>query len=259
MYKRGGFTIIEIMIFIGITGLMIALLLTNSGSSLDMQRYRDTILSLQTFLQDQYSETISVRNNITGTFSCSISNTNSLTITTGDKMKGQSDCLLVGKYLKTSDNTGTTIDAYAVLAQKKACIDCKSDLDALKNDYLVADDSTNATNLKTTHKLLWGANMLKPDDKSANLQFSMAILKSPTSGNVYTLISPTSVSNIQSLLTLSNSINSDNSIKQDLVICVDKRNLNVRKNMGIRILANSIGPTGVSYLGDGDNSTGGCT
>jgi len=258
MYKRVGFTIIEIMIFLAITGMMIALFLVNSGSLLDSQRYRDTILSLQTFLQDQYSETLNIRNSISGNFTCSINNTNLLTITnTGSSTKGQSDCLLVGKYIRTTDTNGTSIDSYPVVAVKQSCIDCKSDLQAFKENYLISQDASNSANLKTTHQLLWGAFMLKPD-KTARLQFSMVILKSPTSGNIFTLISPLTIKTTKQLVDLYDALDNSNSTKNDLVICVDKRNLNLTKNMGIRILANSFNSSGVKYLGDGDNSVGGC-
>ena len=73
---RQGFTIIEVILFLAITGALLAGLLAGSVSSIKRQRYNDSVNDFVEFLRRTYSEVVNVENERTGTIgdsrSCSI-------------------------------------------------------------------------------------------------------------------------------------------------------------------------------------------
>lgn len=57
--SRQGFTVIEVMLVLGITGLMLAGILAGTYSSIATQRYNDSVRSFSEFLRTLYAEVIS--------------------------------------------------------------------------------------------------------------------------------------------------------------------------------------------------------
>jgi len=90
---RDGFTIIETMLFLGITGLLIVGILAGTGNSISIQRYRDSVTSLQSMLQMQYSNVENVSNNSVAAKSCGAKTS----------PRGQSDCVILGRFISTTD------------------------------------------------------------------------------------------------------------------------------------------------------------
>jgi len=248
--NKKAFTIIEVMIFLAFTGFMLALVFANSSDTIRRQQYRDSVLSVQEFFQNQYSETINTRNTIPNGFDCVLNNS-ILSITSGGSTnRGQSNCIIIGKYITTGDSLdGTKIYSYPILAIKSSA-SSKLDLEALKNDYKIDYDNTNKTGLAETYTVTWNSSMR--NKLGASLQFSAAILHSPTSANIFTLVSSITTSSLNDLLA---NFNSD---KTDLIICLDKSGTNFSKMMGVKVLANASNQTGVVYIGDGD-TTGACS
>lgn len=234
------------MLFVAISGLLIAVILANSTVFINQQQYRDSILSVQDFLQTQYSKTININNSISNSFSCSF-NGSTLTISTGSgsNSKGQSDCLLLGRYITTGISTdGTRLDAYPVVGYKYQS-SSRLDLDALKNDYYINFDNSNAINTSEPFNLTWGTYMQQKN--GTKLIFSLLIIHSPNSASIYTLAS------IGSTKTISELLNDSSATSNDLIICINKPSVATRL-MGVKVLSNSSNPTGVVYLGDADTS-----
>lgn len=94
---REGFTIIEVILFLAITGLMVAGMLVGVTFALRQQQYRDTVQSFANFLKDQYSRVINVENNRTAAAVCPIPGA------TNDGARGQSRCVIVGRYIRSTD------------------------------------------------------------------------------------------------------------------------------------------------------------
>ena len=94
-----GFTIVEVVLFLAVTGLLTIGVLVGSSAAIAQQRYRDSVNSLKGFIQEQYSQTVNVMDGDVNNPACSVSG-NSLILDSGTlQPRGTSDCLLLGRYL----------------------------------------------------------------------------------------------------------------------------------------------------------------
>lgn len=110
--QRDGFTIIEVILFLAITGLMVAGLLAGVTIALRQQQYRDAVQSFAHFLKDQYSRVINVENDRGSTAVCPIPGARN------DGARGQSECVIVGRYISSSD--GRRYTAHPLYALRAA-------------------------------------------------------------------------------------------------------------------------------------------
>lgn len=182
-----GFTIIETMLFLAVTGLLVLGVLIGTGTALNNQRYRDAVESFKNLLQEQYADLSSVQNGRGNDWSC---NSTALPAQGGDTIRGQSDCLMVGKYMRIQ---GNDITIYPVLAYKTGSATPGSLTD------VVALDTQYAYNVSTAEiddtAMEWGTQIAWPKSgtgaHSPNYPRSLGILfiRSPESGSVYTFSS----------------------------------------------------------------------
>jgi type II secretory pathway pseudopilin PulG len=231
--KINGFTIVETMLFLAITGLLIMGVLVGTSTSINVQRYRDSVTSLQSYLQLQYSNVANVSNDTT-TNTCN---------SPDSTPRGQSGCVILGKYITISPD-GTTINTQDVLGSDISdTTDVSNDLTALADSNI----STNSVDVET-YTLEWGASVHYPGSGSAATLY-MLILRSPTSGVIRTFVSKTPpqnnlLSNILSDTTLSQSASAQ--------LCVDSNGLLTGTTMAVKIDGNSTSASGVEIMGDGN-------
>jgi type II secretory pathway pseudopilin PulG len=194
-----GFTILETMLFLAITGLLIAAMLFGVGTSINTQRYRDSVTSLKSFLQSQYSDIENVQNDRGDNWKC---NSAAQTSQTGTLQgRGQSDCVIVGKYIAI---VGGTTTVASVNAYQSSSSGSGSDIAILKSNYKLELSTVN----QQTDALAWGtviawaktssgsgSDNSGVDKKNPTTPRSIAILiiRSPTSGAIYTFTSDTVV------------------------------------------------------------------
>src|SRR5665811_997144 len=95
--NQAGFTIIETMLFLGITALLIMGLLVGIGTSINIQRYRDSVSSLQSVLQQQFSEVSNVSNDSLSNACYGDNSTNN--------PRGQSNCVILGRLITTTTDS----------------------------------------------------------------------------------------------------------------------------------------------------------
>ncbi|MFZ1250364.1 MAG: hypothetical protein WAR37_02865 [Candidatus Microsaccharimonas sp.] len=186
--RRSGFTIVETVLFLAISGALIIALIAGAGVTLSDQRYRDATQSFKALLQQQYSELGSVQNTRTNTWSC---NSDALVTSGGDEeYRGQSECMLIGKYLRIQ---GKDITIYPVLAYE---IDTTTipptDIEGLRTKYALNASTTEIEKdeLDWQTEIAWAAsgadyNAGGPTPRSLGILF----IRSPDSGQVYTFTS----------------------------------------------------------------------
>lgn len=242
-----GFTIIEVVLFLAITSLMIVGVIVSSGSSVNQQRYKDTVYSLESNLQGQYSETLNTRNTISTNLTCG---SDASVTFDGSSKRGQTDCVLLGRYVTVSGD-GKNIEVYPVVGYQNSVPLDSSDL-AVFQSYAMKTLATHSE----TYALEWGATMQSAGPPVATASFTLLILRSPASGVIRTFVSQSNNASITNAAL----VNSD-SLARNLLICIDSGDMLSGKNrMGVKVNAGASTSNGVETVGDAISvADGGCS
>ncbi len=242
-YQKG-FTIIETMLFLGITGLLVMGILVGTGAAINIQRYRDSVSSLKSVLQQQYTNVSNVSNSRTSSWVCD-NNGQVIESDSGGIPRGQSDCVILGKFITTIDNQNLVVrDVVGSTSEKTVP---SNDLEALqKYNLRVSSVDFSGEN----YRLDWGSTLAVPES-GANATFSILILKSPASGAVRTFIDPSSVVADNSV----GNLVSATALGSSLRVCVDSQGMFGGGQAAIFIVPGATGPSGVETLGE---ATSGC-
>lgn len=179
-----GFTIVEAMLFLAITGLLTIGILVGSGVAIGQQRYRDSVNSLKSFIQDQYSDVTNVVNSRNNQWRC---DTNGNIIEAGGadaQARGTSNCVLLGRYLTVDDTgrvlTGANVVGYRAPGAEQAT----SDIAELQSNFTLQVSPLD----QETQEVRWGSRIVQPESTDP-MPFSMLIVRSPLSGSIVTFAS----------------------------------------------------------------------
>lgn len=164
MKYSSGFTIIEVVLFLAVSGVMVTALLIGAGTAVQRQQYRDAVQSFASYLRGQYSQVINVEND-RETGRCPIATADS----GSDTARGQSDCVIVGRYVETTggaSSVGDTFASYPVYA------------------YSESNQGSWVYRLgaPSNHQLSWRA---KTKLAGGDSNFSMVMYRNPDSGGLY--------------------------------------------------------------------------
>lgn len=196
--KRHGFTLVEISLFLAITGLLFAGVIVGVQNSMFQQRYNDSVQSFAEFLRSIYSQTSNVQNS---------------------NGKGRSNRAIYGrlvvfgetKKLNGDTNDNGTIFAYDVVGDADGAFsgDIESVIKRVDLNVVVESDSTldYAGNVDE-YMPRWSARI----QTTSNQPFYGAILvvRHPSSGTIHTLVK-TSSSNSDGIYKINNSVNTSGS------------------------------------------------
>jgi len=229
-----GFTIIEVMLFLGVTGLLVVGVLVGSGVAIGQQRYRDSVNSLKSYLQQQYSEVANVINGRPGTWACDTAGGVSDSVAGGGQPRGTSDCVVLGRYV-TIDDTGTKLTASNVTGYRTpGAANANSDLAELTTNYKLGVSPID----QDISEVNWGAQVVKPKTTSP-MPFSILIVRSPLSGSILTFSREGIPANVSNLLTAANM-----SANRDLCVNADAGTF-VGKRMEVQIAAYAANQSGI--------------
>lgn len=222
---RAGFTIIETMLFLAISSLLIVGVIMATGGTLGAQRYHDSITSLQSVLQRQFSDINNIDHS-SSTWTCTIVGSDPVVSNSGsNSASGKSDCVILGKYITTSNGKTLVIKDVVGVAIYGSY---SNDIVALTNSRIAVSQMGIET-----YDIEWGATLKKTDGSIVN--FSALMLRSPASGIIRTFINPTAVvadSNVRTLVAatyLQNSLKA--CIRYDGSIGSDKTALFITANV----------------------------
>ena len=244
-----GFTIIETMLFLAISGLLILMIIGGTSASLNASRYRDSVETFKSMLQEQYAALTNIQNARDNSWSC---NSAAQSVQSGSGTDiGQSECLLLGKYLRIA---GKDVRIYNVLGLQQPGTPA-NDIASFKSGHAlnVSTTETNTRSLEWGSEIAWanagGVDQVIPRTPR---NLSILFLRSPLSGKIYTFTSNTVPAdpNVITHTTLANMIAAGNTIPGQAarVVCVESGNPLVATNMAVRIGAYAAGPTAIEVL-----------
>lgn len=200
-----GFTLVEAMLFLAITGLLTVGILVGSGVAISQQRYRDSVNSLKSFIQDQYSDVTNVTNARNNQWRCD-ANGNVIEASGADaQARGTSNCVLLGRYITVNDN-GTLLTSANVIGYRTPGVEpATSDIVELQNNYTLQVSPLD----QEEQEVKWGSQIVQPQSTTP-MPFSMLVLRSPLSGSVMTF----AASGIQSpqALLLANNVSTQHNL-----------------------------------------------
>lgn len=211
--KLKGFTIIEVMLFLALSGFLLAGILAGTGSSIANQRYKDAVQDAVDALRDAYSfvSDTQVQLRESGKGVCG-----GLTSTQFDSSnisqsynsgRGRTQCVVYGAIVSINGDmiqTTTLIGedyADALKESKYAGLSTMADLDILKTlnaNNLAVQCSKNAADCKistvdvpSTTNLKWGTSFVNPVNDQGELttfQKTLLIIRSPRNGSIRTFV-----------------------------------------------------------------------
>lgn len=184
-----GFTVIELMLFLAVTGVLFAALMVGVQMNITQQRYKEGVLNMTTVFQNQYSEVDNTRNDRDINWNCAGGNV--VRDTTAGTARGTTDCVLLGRAIRVIEN-GTAVRTQSVVGVEPTGELAGGDLDALIQygpKLVTAGDSTIAFG-ESTFSMDWGSSLKTPENQ--NSEASVLILRSPVSGliRVFSSVNP---------------------------------------------------------------------
>jgi type II secretory pathway pseudopilin PulG len=238
---RSGFTIIETTLFLGITGLLVIGVLVTTGASISTQRYRDSVSSLKSALQEQYNKVSATSNIRTSEWRCVGGVVDQSGV--GDS-RGRSDCQILGRIITSTDSQSKLLfrDIIGYVGSGSAVT--SNDIEALSR-YTISPSPIETQEYKIEWDALMGGETGSPKG------FTVMILRSPVTGVIRTFTSPDRLVPDRDLQTLIN----QEALGAELEICVRPNGLSVTGGvLAVGIKKGATSASGVESMGEEFNS-----
>ena len=241
--RSAGFTIIETVLFLAISGALAVAILAGSSIAIAQQRYRDAGTTLQTFLQRQYTNASNVVNNRTDNWTCNADATVQPQDSAGPTA-GASDCVIMGKFIQIKDG-GKMVVASDVIGRLRpdATDPVTNDVDAFKQ-YSLAWTSVS----QEKKQVDWGASLVHPaSEGGGSVDSSLLILRSPFSGVIRTF-SPADYKPGEGSYVIPPSAIDGFSTKQ--TYCLNSPDFTVFQRLAVIIRPGATSPSGIELFGE---------
>lgn len=172
-----GFTIIEISIFLAITGLMMAMAFAGTQALVNNTRFNDTTRSLESFVQNQFEEVRNGVNSRDGSETC----TTGVVTDGGSSTPGTTDnCLLLGKVIYFAPDSAE-VRSYFITGQAPD----PDDLTGNNHDDIKLASPKISPVGTESYDIPWEAQFKgsNRDNDDANINM-IAIIRSPSSSYI---------------------------------------------------------------------------
>lgn len=240
---RPGFTIIETMLVLAITGALVMAFTVGVGASISNQRYRDSVITFQALLQDQYSAIDNVRNDRDANWSCDASAQPSQG-GVGTIAPGQSDCVLMGRYVSV---VGGAITMATVVGYQTGLGTKSSDIATVRENYTlgISESSIERDTIDWGGEIRWPVSGAGSRPGGGTRSISILFVRSPETGSTYTFTSD----DVRDVASISNEVLKEMMIVGDSIpgqrertICVQPNGAAVPEKIAIYIAAGANGP-----------------
>ena len=282
--SKRGFTLIEITLFLALSGFLMVGLIIASNISISRQRYNDAVNSFADFLRGIYTEVSNVSNDSTDG-SNAFNGGRSTTAIYGKLVTfGEKDDI------NSPDKPGKTIYVYDVggVAVSSSSVSGASVLDIMKNPVSEGGVSANifqrncgsATGCRytfykmTTYHIPWESNLEEPlsencnhDDTSCRFSGAILVVRSPVTGSMRTYAYAGGVNDMHSygsldIANMATGFDRFNNLmeimeEKDLDMCLDSEDNRSNNRRDIRILAGANNSSGI-YVTELDGADSQC-
>ena len=245
-----GFTIIETMLVLAITGLVVAVVLVNIGTALRNEQYHTAVDQVHDYFQGQYSLTSAIQNDRSSTNTCS---SGGVKLDDNGSGRATSNCFILGRVLRAevyTDLSGAKhqrINSFPAIARRDVADPIQFPNEDQKPAKQVFADASIVIGDQVSSYDLAGESDVKlktPTGDANTFALTMLIARSPISGRVHTYYT----SNTQAV------INVNSMVEADLKLCVDPAgiiNMGISP-MGILIEKGAANASAVRMLGSGE-------
>ena len=252
--NKAGFTIIEVTLFLAISGLLILLLLGGWSVMINTQRYKDSIKTTQSFLQKQYSLAYNVENGRSANYICEDGNVSE--VDPGGVPRGQEDCVILGRLIHVKKGTdmavypivGKDVDVEAMLAGE-AQTNYIEEIRALTPKYSTEDIGIKGAE----YTVPWQATVVKSSVDPSGLNYIIAIIRSPSSGVAHTFSKQVADDSLPAK-ELVGLIDAGN--EKEVLMCIDAGAPISGGRMGVKIAKNASTGDFVQNVADGTGQCG---
>ena len=197
MPNRQGFTIIEVMLFFGISSFLIVGLMVGTSATIARHRYNDSVQDLAEFFRREYSTVVNPENSRNTTITDNVICPEELVAGTDaddGAHRGRSGCLIYGRLIVIGETDSNTIYSYDVIGKQvdNPLLSLGAALKEASISVIAHTDSSRPTLCfpvgQLTYSMQWLARAETTDPTPApNARASILILRSPTNGTVNTL------------------------------------------------------------------------
>lgn len=207
-----GFTIIEVILFLAISGLLLAGAMAGMTSNINNSRFNDAIRSTTSYIQRQYSELGTGVSNRPNLLNCDTSA--NVSVLGPTKPPGMTNCVVMGRFIKIEGTRLTT----------RYIIGYRASLSGLSADDTLAIRSmlprvAGTETFANEYEVPWGIRVVEtrlPSGVFAATGF--AIIRSPASGNIVFYAFQTTPGAPEPALT--NALISSNRMNQNVDVCL---------------------------------------
>lgn len=232
--SRAGFTIIESMLFLAISGLLIVGVIAGAGVSINVNRYKDATTSLDSYLQGQYDRTTNVQNDRNNQLGCSAG----VITESGNQARGTSTCTVIGRFISVT-NDGTALQSQPVYAGTDGS-KSNDDLTALVNSSLFL---SNGAESPESYTLEWGTKLVVPLSNTPLQAMKLLIVRSPSSGTIRTFVATDGTTDPAQFL--------KDQYRQDALFCIDQSGLAAIPRRGSFVIKDATNSSGVKMATEG--------
>lgn len=226
--QQTGFTVIEVVLVIAISGLIAMGVMSNSSRQVNVQNYRDGVQSFRDFLAGQFEDLDAVKNNQAN--GC------------GSHIRGAGDCFYSGKYISITPlpDDETRLVARPIQTTVEA------------NDEISSVTVTSDTddNVQST-KIDWGLQARAQTTGASGLGISryVTIFRSPITGRVSSYVTSNNigVGNFKNFI--ENPTSEATLASGDTIICLaDPTNDTPGQWMAVRITNGAVDASGITTM-----------
>ncbi len=209
----GGFTIIEVILFLAISGLLLAVAIAGITTNINNSRFNDAIRSTTSYLQTQYSEVAVGQSDRAADKSCVISGSN-ITITNTTSTLGTSNCVIMGRFIKLE---GSSFTVRYIVGYGSNLLGGSADNTTAINNMkpIVAGNNT----YQSSYDIPWGIELVNTKlYNGVSNKTGFAIIRSPASGSILYYVAK-DVTTAEPAL--DNSIINDSNLNKDAELCFE--------------------------------------